>query len=169
VCILWLCIDVKHTVRACERATMLGIWHSSTPLRTASFSRQLCVHKCNSECFLPCLDERSSGPTLKSWLLAHPFSSHFDPRSRFRLPSHVCGTAGWNAGDCIEYCINQTGDHVSQARSELIKAEEYQSKSRKVKNIGQQIFAFELGPELYRFAALRMYAIRGRREERSEL
>lgn len=37
--------------------------------------------------------------------------------------------------DCIEYCVNQTGDHVGQARGELIKAEEYQSKARKVKNI----------------------------------
>ncbi|KAL6448276.1 hypothetical protein ACFW04_000326 [Cataglyphis niger] len=33
--------------------------------------------------------------------------------------------------DCIEYCVNQTGDHVGQARGELIKAEEYQSKARK--------------------------------------
>jgi len=35
--------------------------------------------------------------------------------------------------DSIEYCVNQTGDHVGQARGELIKAEEYQSKARKVK------------------------------------
>ncbi|XP_025157026.1 syntaxin isoform X3 [Harpegnathos saltator] len=33
--------------------------------------------------------------------------------------------------DCIEYCVNQTSDHVGQARGELIKAEEYQTKSRK--------------------------------------
>ncbi|XP_014480619.1 PREDICTED: syntaxin isoform X4 [Dinoponera quadriceps] len=33
--------------------------------------------------------------------------------------------------DCIEYCVNQTSDHVDQARGELLKAEEYQTKSRK--------------------------------------
>lgn len=35
--------------------------------------------------------------------------------------------------DSIEYCVNQTSDHVGQARGELIKAEEYRSKARKVK------------------------------------
>ncbi|XP_020286185.1 syntaxin isoform X3 [Pseudomyrmex gracilis] len=33
--------------------------------------------------------------------------------------------------DRIEYWVNQTGDHVGQARGELIEAEEYQRKSRK--------------------------------------
>ncbi|XP_017760360.1 PREDICTED: syntaxin isoform X4 [Eufriesea mexicana] len=33
--------------------------------------------------------------------------------------------------DRIEYNVDQTGDHVGQARGELIKAEEYQSKARK--------------------------------------
>lgn len=40
--------------------------------------------------------------------------------------------------DCIEYCVNQTGDHVGQAREELIKAEDYQIKSRKVMEIRHQ-------------------------------
>ncbi|XP_016907707.2 syntaxin-1A isoform X2 [Apis cerana] len=33
--------------------------------------------------------------------------------------------------DRIEYLVDQTGDHVVQARGELIKAEEYRSKARK--------------------------------------
>ncbi|XP_023290124.1 syntaxin isoform X6 [Orussus abietinus] len=33
--------------------------------------------------------------------------------------------------DRIEYCVTQTGDHVDQARGELIKAEGYQVKARK--------------------------------------
>ena len=37
--------------------------------------------------------------------------------------------------DRIEYLVDQTGDHVVQARGELIKAEEYRSKARKVKRI----------------------------------
>ncbi|XP_012282556.1 syntaxin isoform X4 [Orussus abietinus] len=35
--------------------------------------------------------------------------------------------------DRIEYCVTQTGDHVDQARGELIKAEGYQVKARKKK------------------------------------
>lgn len=34
--------------------------------------------------------------------------------------------------DRIEYLVDQTGDHVGQAWEELIKAEEYRSKARKV-------------------------------------
>lgn len=41
--------------------------------------------------------------------------------------------------DRIEYCVNQTSDHVGQARGELIKAEEYQRKSRKVKKRSQTL------------------------------
>lgn len=34
--------------------------------------------------------------------------------------------------DRIEYCVTQTSDHIGQARGELVKAEEYKSKARKV-------------------------------------
>ncbi|XP_015605066.1 syntaxin-1A isoform X4 [Cephus cinctus] len=35
--------------------------------------------------------------------------------------------------DRIEYCVTQTGDHVGQARGQLIMAEDYQRKARKKK------------------------------------
>ena len=35
--------------------------------------------------------------------------------------------------DRIEYCVTQTTDHVDSAKGELVKAEEYQSRARKVK------------------------------------
>lgn len=47
--------------------------------------------------------------------------------------------------DSIEYCVKQTGDHVGQARGELIKAEEYRSKARKVKNIRHQTQTYDIG------------------------
>lgn len=73
--------------------------------------------------------------------------------------------------DCIEYCVNQTGDHVDLARGELFKAEEYQSKARKVKNIRQHRtheFVPKLETEICSFAIARdRMDSRGKRHSRS--
>jgi len=68
--------------------------------------------------------------------------------------------------DSIEYCVNQTGDHVGQARGELIKAEEYQSKARKVKNIRYQTHDrdLKLGKSVSRVILRGRRAFRGKEQ-----
>lgn len=85
-----------------------------------------CVHKCNPGC----TRFRGCSPRRANLVLPPPFPS------RSWVPSFLSRTVRQGEMvDSIEYCVNQTGDHVGQARGELIKAEEYRSKARKVKNI----------------------------------
>lgn len=132
------CVNVK-TRRACARTT-LGIWHSLFCRGDAAslHTHRLCVHKCNPGC------THSRGCSPRWANLVSPRNPPSSPSSLASIPtsspvlrSHVRTRQG-EMVDSIEYCVNQTSDHVGQARGELKQAEEYQRRARKVKNMRRQ-------------------------------
>lgn len=133
------CENVRGGVCTCLRTTRWGSGHSpscrgdAASFLSLSLARSILADYVYINVTLGCirsprlfpLDERTwSHPLSPSSPASHPFV----PRA-VRQGEMV---------DNIEYCVNQTSDHVIKGWDELSQAEGYRKKARKVKNMRHQ-------------------------------